>query len=37
MTVVVGYNDTGQLITVADEDACLVCGMPRSSVVNCAV
>lgn len=30
MTVVVGYNDAGQLITVADEDACLVCGMPRS-------
>lgn len=30
MTIVIGYNDAGQLLTVADEDACLVCGMPRS-------
>lgn len=30
MTIVIGYSESGQLITVADEDACLVCGMPRS-------
>lgn len=30
MTIVVGYDDTGQLVTVADEDACLVWGPPRS-------
>lgn len=30
MTIVVGHSDTGHLVTVAEEDACLVCGMPRS-------
>jgi type IV secretory pathway TraG/TraD family ATPase VirD4 len=30
MTIVIGYSDSGRLLTVADEDACLVCGMPRS-------
>ncbi|KQZ88498.1 hypothetical protein ASD62_03370 [Phycicoccus sp. Root563] len=30
MTIVVGHAASGQLVTVADEDGCLVWGMPRS-------